>query len=202
LDRTYGGAATALKNKGVTEARILQLANKENPINIARHNQIIDMLLAAKNGNPQRSVQGADDIAEVLGDELIRLKYPADKGFTIKYGVELRYGTKPPNAKFDTVVLDSEGYVVAVAETKSTTAESLFRKAGDQIEKGRRTIQMTDFDNVLCGDGTNIQPDKIKYDKVKEYMKIGPKDAPYSYTDKLWETADEITELETTLLGV
>jgi len=197
LDEIYEGAASALKGKGVSAARIDELVDKG--INLLRHNKAIDLV---KSWWGRRAIKGADDVAEILGDEIIRTRYPASQGYVVKYRVKLLDNIGNTKAELDTIVLNNEGKLIAFGQTKSTTTQTAFQNAGEQIANNIRTISLRDFTRVKAGDGSEIDISKVHIDYIQETFKIGPADSTYAYEYKLAETSTELKEIYNTFLAI
>ncbi len=197
LDAVYDGAASALKNKGVLTSRIDELVGKG--IDLLRHNEAVDLL---KSWWGKRAIKGADHVAEILGDEIIKAKYPASQGYVVKYKVTFYDSLGGTAKEVDTVVLNSEGKLIAFGETKSKKTLTSFEDAETQISDTKRLIVNRAFDGVKAGDGSEIDVSKVQIEYIQETFKIGPADAPYAYEYKLAETSSELDEIYRTFSAV
>lgn len=96
----------------------------------------------------KRAIQKTGDVAEILGDEIIKAKYPASRGYVVKYNVKLLDNVENTKAELDTVVLNNEGKLIAFGQTKSTATQTAFQNAEEQIANNIRTINLRDFAKV------------------------------------------------------
>ena len=101
----------------------------------------------------------------------------------------------------DTVVLNSEGKLIAFGETKSKKTLTSFENAETQITTKRLIVNKA-FSRIKAGDGSEIDISKVHMDYIQETFKIGPTDAEHAYEYKLAEKSNELEEIFNTFLTV
>ncbi len=196
-DRLYDFAASALKRKGISTSRVDELVDKG--IDLSRHNKAVDLL---KSWWGKRAIRGADDVAEILGDEIIKAKYPTSQGYVVKYKVTFYDSLGGTAKEVDTVVINNEGKLIAFGETKSKKTLTSFEDAETQITDTKRLIVNKAFSRIKAGDGSEIDVSKVHMDYIQETFKIGPADAEHAYEHKLAEKSTELDEIYKTFSAV
>jgi hypothetical protein len=180
--RTRAKAAVDLHERGVSAHRINELV--EQDIDLVKHREGLRIYRISG-----KKIDQEGDVTEIIAHEKTVLDiytesriYPKENG----KGIKIKGGP----GEFDHLVVDSNGKVIRIYETKTRTI------AGDAVEETEQHLE-----TILSGDfrkiGYGLEPNQFDKDKI-EIKTIGPEDG-VGCDYRVSFTNDEIHALHRTI---